>query len=246
MQPEIPVCRLPATRPVNLAVVIPALNEATTVGAVVSQVLEHTAGWATRVVVVDNGSGDDTQRVAREAGAEVVPAAPRGYGIACLRAIEYLSDWPDVLLFLDADGSSRAAEIPSLLTPIHLRAADLVIGCRSDRSAMTLPQYWGTRLAISLIHFRWGRRFQDMGPFRAIRQDSYRLLGMRDRTWGWTVEMQILAVLQGLNILEVPVSWLPRQGGTSKISGTVSGVARAGARILWTIARYSFRSCLLL
>ena len=225
----------------NLAVVIPALNEATTVGVVVTEVLEHTGDWSTRVVVADNGSGDDTARVAHQAGAEVVLATPRGYGLGCLRAVEYLSDWPDVLLFLDADGSSRAAEIPSLLTPIQLRTADLVIGCRPDRSAMTLPQYWGTQLAISLIRFRWGHCFQDMGPFRAIRHDSYRQLGMQDRTWGWTVEMQILAVLQGLSILEVPVSWLPRQGGVSKISETWSGVARAGGRILWTIARYSLR-----
>ena len=225
----------------NLAVVIPALNEATTVGVVVSQVLEHTADWSTRVVVADNGSGDNTDRVARRAGAEVVLATPHGYGLACLKAVDHLSDWPDILLFLDADGSSRAAEIPSLLTPIQLRQADLVIGCRPDRSAMTLPQYWGTQLAISLIRLRWGHRFQDMGPFRAIRHDSYRELGMQDRTWGWTVEMQILAVLQGLQISEVPVSWLPRQGGVSKISGTLSGVARAGARILWTIGKYSFR-----
>ncbi len=225
----------------NLAVVIPALNEAATVGVVVRKVLEYTAGWSTRVVVADNGSGDDTDRVARQAGAEVVLATPHGYGFACLRAVEHLSDWPDVLLFLDADGSSRTAEIPSLLTPIQHRAADLVIGCRPDRSAMTLPQYWGTQLAISLIRFRWGHRFQDMGPFRAIRHDAYLQLGMQDRTWGWTVEMQILAVLQGLSILEIPVSWLPRQGGVSKISGTWRGVVRAGARILWTIARYSLR-----
>lgn len=226
----------------NLAVVIPALNEATTVGVVIGKILQHTAAWATRVIVADNGSGDDTVRIARQAGAEVVLATPRGYGLACLRAVEHLSDWPDILLFLDADGSSSAAEIPSLLTPIQLGTTDLVIGCRPDRSAMTLPQYWGTQLAISLIRFRWGHRFQDMGPFRAIRHDSYRQLGMEDRTWGWTVEMQILALLQGLSITEIPVSWLPRQGGVSKISGTLSGVARAGARILWTIGKYSLRS----
>ena len=107
---------------------------------------------------------------------------------------------------------------------------------------MTFPQRWGTQLAISLIRCRWGYRFQDMGPFRAIRHDAYCKLGMQDQTWGWTVEMQILAVLQGLSILEVPVSWLPRHGGVSKISGTLSGVTRAGGRILWTIAKYSFRS----
>ena len=229
-------------RLVNLGVVVPALNEATTIGVVVRKVLEHTPDWSTRVVVTDNGSEDDTGQVARQAGAEVVLAIPRGYGRACLRAIEHLSDWPDVLLFLDADGSSRAAEIPSLLTPIQSRAADLVIGCRPDRSAMTLPQHWGTQLAISLIRFRWGHCFRDMGPFRAIRHESYCQLGMQDQTWGWTVEMQILAVLQGLSILEVPVSWLPRQGGVSKISGTLSGVARAGARILWTIGKYALRA----
>ena len=225
----------------NLAVVIPALNEAATVGGVVREVLEHTADWSTRVVVADNGSQDETGRVARRAGAEVVLASPRGYGLACLTALDRLSDWPDILLFLDADGSSRAAEIPSLLIPIRRRAADLVIGFRSDRSTMTMPQRWGTQLAISLIRWRWGYRFQDMGPFRAIRHDAYCKLGMQDRTWGWTIEMQILAVLQGLSILEVPVKWLPRQGGVSKISGTLSGVTRAGGRILWTILKYSPR-----
>ncbi len=225
----------------NLAVIIPALNEAATVGVVVREVLDDTGDWSTRVVVADNGSQDETGRVAREAGAEVVRASPHGYGLACLTALGHLSDWPDILLFLDADGSSRAAEIPSLLSPIRDRAADLVIGCRPDRSAMTLPQRWGTRLAISLIRWRWGYHFQDMGPFRAIRHDAYAMLGMRDRTWGWTVEMQILAVLRGLSILEVPVAWLPRQAGVSKISGTLSGVTRAGGRILWTILRYSLR-----
>ena len=226
----------------NLAVVIPALNEAATVGVVVREVLEHTADWFTRVVVADNGSQDETSRIARRAGAEVVLASPRGYGLACLTALDRLSDWPDVLLFLDADGSSHAAEIPSLLIPIRRRAADLVIGFRSDRSTMTMPQRWGTQLAISLIRWRWGYRFQDMGPFRAIRHEAYCKLEMQDRTWGWTIEMQILAVLQGLSILEVPVKWLPRQGGVSKISGTLRGVTRAGGRILWTIFKYSFRS----
>ena len=226
----------------KLGVVIPALDEGTTIGRVIGEVLAHTADRTTRVVVADNGSRDDTSKAAREAGAEVVFTSPRGYGRACLAAIGHLQDWPDVLLFLDGDGSSRPSEIPALLIPLERPGVDLMLGSRPDQSAMTGPQRWGTRLATSLIHSRWGHRFKDMGPFRAIRFSAFRKLGMQDQTWGWTVEMQILALLRGLQIKEVPVSWLPRQGGVSKISGTLSGVARAGGRILWTISRYSLRS----
>ena len=226
----------------KLGVVIPALNESATIGQVVGEALENTVDCITRVVVADNGSQDDTAAVARRAGAEVVFASPQGYGRACLAAVERLADWPDVFLFLDADGSTRAAEIPALLIPLKEDVADLVLGSRPAQLNMTLPQRWGTQLATTLIYFRWGHRFQDMGPFRAILSKAFRELGMRDKTWGWTVEMQILSLLKGLRIKEISVSWLPRQGGVSKISGTVSGVARAGARILWIIAKYSLRS----
>jgi hypothetical protein len=143
---------------------------------------------------------------------------------------------------MDADGSSRPEEVGALLRPILDEGVELVLGSRPSDSSMTLPQRWGNRLATRLISLRWGHTFNDLGPFRAIRSVSYGRLGMRDRTWGWTVEMQILAVLSGLRIQEVPVSWDERMAGVSKISGTISGVVRAGVKILSTIARLSLRS----
>ncbi len=188
--------------------------------------------------MADNGSTDGTAAEAIQAGAEVVAAAPRGYGQACRSAIEYLSDWPDILLFLDADGSSRPEEADRLLVPIALDQADLSIGVRPSDAPMTPPQRWGTRLAARLIRLGWKRTVADIGPFRAIRRTSWERLNMQDRTWGWTVEMQISAFRHGLRVLEIPVSWDPRIAGKSKISGSLIGVTKAGARILWTIAKY--------
>lgn len=224
----------------RLGIVVPALNEEKSVGRVVERILRSAEPLgAVRVVVCDNHSSDDTANVALNAGAEVVQTESRGYGSACLRAIDHLDDWPDVLVFVDADGSSRPEEMISLIEPLQDGRADLVLGSRTFSPAMTLVQRWGTRLAVALVNFRWGSSFRDMGPFRCIRLDAYRRLGMRDRTWGWTIEMQILAGLQGVQTLEVPVAWEHRIAGRSKISGTLSGVLRAGVRILWTVGKYS-------
>jgi hypothetical protein len=224
----------------HVAVIIPALNEETTIDGVVRRsIASFDKDCDIRIVVGDNGSNDRTARKSVDAGAEVVKEPNRGYGAACLRAIHHLGDWPDFLVFLDADGSSRPEEIPSLLDPLLIGKADLVIGIRNDDSAMTLPQRWGTKLAVTLVNVRWSTSFKDMGPFRAVRYDSYRKLGMRDKTWGWTIEMQILAVIHGLRFDQIPVSWEMRKGGASKISGTISGVVRAGFRILWTVGKYS-------
>ena len=127
----------------------------------------------------------------------------------------------------------------SLIEPLRTGRAELVLGRRTFSSAMTLVQRWGTRFAVSLVNFRWGCSFGDMGPFRSITLKSYRRLGMCDATWGWTIEMQILAVLKGVKSIEVPVTWEHRIAGRSKISGTLSGVMRAGTRILWTVGKYS-------
>ena len=227
----------------KIGVVIPANDEELSVGQVVERCRESAESFGScRVVVCDNNSSDRTASVARAAGAEVVFARQRGYGNACLTAIDRLGSWPDVLVFVDADGSSRPEEMGSLLRPIRDQGVEFVLGSRPSGSPMTLPQRWGNGLATRLVSFRWGHTFSDLGPFRAIRLSSYRRLGMQDRTWGWTVEMQILAVLSALSMKEVSVSWDQRMAGVSKISGTVSGVVRAGAKILWTIARFSFRS----
>ncbi len=226
----------------RLGIIIPALNEEATVGQVVGRCLRAANRWGqVRVVVADNGSSDRTAARARAAGAELVPVDARGYGSACLGAIRYLGAWPDLLVFLDADGSSRPEEIPRLLHPLVEGQADLVLGRRPAGAAMTLPQRWGTRLAVLLVNLRWGTGYHDMGPFRAIRRSSLERLAMSDRTWGWTIEMQILARCRRLRVKEVPVSWEARLAGKSKISGTVSGVLRAGCKILWTVGRYALR-----
>ena len=226
----------------RIGIVIPAVDEEEVVGQIVQRCWQA-VGFPdySRIVVGDNESRDRTSSIARFAGAEVVQARPRGYGTACLAVVNHLGSWPDVLVFLDADGSSRPEEIRNLLAPIREDRADLVIGIRPSNASMTLVQLWGNRLATRLISWRWGRAFADLGPFRAIRRDCYERLGMRDPTWGWNVEMQILAVLLRLRVEEVSVSWEPRRGGVSKISGTLSGAARAGVRILWTLCRYALR-----
>lgn len=224
----------------KIGVVIPAFNEESSIGIVVWRVrktLEPELQF--RVVVCDNGSQDGTAVAAASAGGEVCTVDRRGYGAACSGGLEHLGEWPDAIVFLDGDGSSRPEEIPLLLQPIRDGEVDLVIGARSAKANMTAPQRWGTRLAVWLINARWGSEYRDMGPFRAIRRESLAGLGMKDRTWGWTLELQILATLRNLRVREVQAAWDPRISGKSKISGTLSGVVRAGFRILWTFLLYA-------
>ncbi len=197
-----------------------------------------------RVVVCDNGSTDETAVVAGQAGAEVVCESYRGYGAACHRAIEHLADWPDVVVFVDGDGSSDCGELQNLLAPIRRNQADLVIGWRRypERGSMTPPQRLGSWWFSVLVRLRWGGQGHDMGPFRAVTRDALNKLQMSDRTWGWTLQMQIKAHLLGLRVVEVPVRWRRRLAGHSKISGTLSGVVRACARITATYAKYALFS----
>ncbi len=202
---------------------------------------------------MNNASADETERNARAAGATVLREERRGYGWACLRGIAYAralppARRPDVVVFLDGDYSDHPDELPHLLAPIARGEADLVIGSRilgaragRVQPGAMLPQARvGNRVACGLMRLLWGARFTDLGPFRAIRFADLLALGMEDRTYGWTVEMQIKAVRAGLRCAEVPVSYR-RRIGVSKITGTVSGTARASAKILWTIARYATR-----
>ena len=229
-------------RPPRLAVVIPALDEEQSVGQVAGRVLQNSASLGVvRVIVADNGSRDRTAQVAQKAGAETIRVLPRGYGSACLGAIRELGDWPDILVFIDADGSSSPEEIGRLVSPVLSGEADASLGYRTSTAAMTPPQKWGTRLSVMLINLLWGSRYRDMGPFRCLRRDSFGRLGMADRTWGWTIEMQIRLKEEAIRVAEVPVSWNPRLAGRSKISGNLVGVIRAGSRILWTVARYAWR-----
>ncbi len=219
----------------RVGVVIPARDEALALPAV----LPHLPGWLAEVVVADNGSRDETAAVAARLGARVVAEPRRGYGAACLAGIGALSPGVDTVLFMDADAADDPADIPALLAPLAAGQAALVVGSRVAQAApgaLTPQQRFGNALACALMRRIWGGRFTDLGPFRAIRRDALARLAMADSTWGWTVEMQVRALRLGLPVAEVPVRYRPRIG-VSKISGTLMGSARAGAKILWVIAR---------
>lgn len=223
----------------RVAVIIPALNEEEAIGLVLRDIPRDIVD---EVIVVDNGSIDATARTAESLGALVRSEPQKGYGAACLKGIESLAPDIEIVVFLDGDYSDHPEEIATLVRPIAENLADFVIGSRTlreeSRKALSWQQQWGNRLATKLVQWRFGYRFTDLGPFRAIRRDALEALGMRDRGYGWTVEMQVKAACAGLRALEVPVSYRPRVG-RSKISGTLSGALRAGAKILYTIAKYA-------
>ena len=223
-----------------VAVIIPALNEEQAIGQVIAEIPRADVA---DIVVVDNGSTDDTAGAARAAGARVVGEPRRGYGSACLRGIAELRA-PDVVVFLDGDHSDYPEELPSLVQPILEDRADLVIGSRTlgrrEAGSLTPQQVLGNRFACFLLRLIYRRRFTDLGPFRAIRHSSLLSLGMSDPDFGWTIEMQIKAVKRGLRVMETPVRYRPRIG-KSKISGTVGGTILAGYKIITTILRYARR-----
>ncbi len=224
----------------DVAVIIPAFNEAESITKVLSSIPES---LVSEVVVVDNNSTDATPENAGKAGATVVRELKQGYGAACHRGLEYLkskSQKPDIVVFIDGDYSDYPEEMDRLIRPITEEGYDLVIGSRmpdtTEKGAMTQQQILGNRLIIALIRLLYGYRFTDLGPFRAIRFERLVEMGIRDRTYGWPVEMQLKALKQGLKILEVPVSYRVRIG-KSKVSGTIRGSLKAGGKILLTILR---------
>lgn len=228
----------------RVAVVIPALNEEASLPSVLHDLPRESVG---SVVVVDNGSTDRTAEVAAAGGAAVVVEPCRGYGAACLRGLAELAARPagppEVVVFLDADFSDHPDELPLLLEPIRAGRADLVVGSRltgrREAGAMPPQSVWGNRLACFLMKLLFRAHYTDLGPFRAVRWAALERLGMCDRNYGWTVEMQIKAARAGLRVCEVPVSYR-RRIGESKISGTVTGSLKAGYKILYLIARYGF------
>ncbi len=221
-------------RPVRrVTAILPALDEEAAIGLV----LDEMPDLVTETIVVDNGSRDRTAQLARERGARVVQEPRRGYGQACLAGIAAAGE-ADILVFLDADHSDYPEQAADVLAPILAGAADLVIGSRQLGRRARGAQPWhavlGTRLCVALMNALIGTRATDLGPFRAISVEALRRLDMRDRNFGWTVEMQVKAQRAALRVVEVPVDYRPRVG-ESKISGTLSGSLRAGAKILGRI-----------
>lgn len=219
--------------------VIPALNEEAGIGLVLKGLGEH--GFH-RVVVVDGGSSDQTRGIAERGGATVLVERQRGYGIACLRGIAELerTGAPEAVAILDADGASDPVDLSKMVGELD-EGYDFVLGSRTigEREAGSLlPQAaFGNKLSSLLIRLLTGFRYTDSGPLRVIRWNALRRLAMRDHTWGWNVEMQLKAARAGLRIAEVPMRYRVRVGGRSKISGSLVGIVRAGAKILYAIAR---------
>lgn len=220
-------------------VLIPAQNEEDALGALLAEI-DHAP--LRRILVVDNVSTDDTARVAREAGCEVVYCATPGYGSACLEGLAHMrKDPPEVVIFLDGDRSDYPSHMPELYEPILANQADMVLGSRrlgkAEKGSLTITQQFGNWLATTLMRIFWGARYTDLGPFRAVRWSDLESLHMRDPNFGWTIEMQIKAWVAGLRVMEVPVNYRNRIG-ISKISGTLKGVVLAGYKILYTIFKY--------
>ena len=231
----------------SVAAVIPAMNEEQAIGKVVTQLRElldeGSVPVIDAIIVCDNGSTDRTAEQALSAGATVVRQAQPGYGIACLTALEHLPDC-DIVLFVDGDDSCLVAQAMVLLQGVA-QGDDIAIGSRSlgrrEKGALTIPQQFGNWLAAQLIRGLWGYRLTDLGPFRAIRREALKQLNMQDQAFGWTVEMQVKAIIHGMRMGEYPVDSKVRIG-KSKISGTVKGTVNAGIGILSMIARLRWNS----
>ena len=234
-------------RGMRVGAVVPARDEEGAIGGAVAGLLalRDNAGQPLidDCVVCDNGSRDATGAHARRAGARVVEQHRPGYGLACLTALGALRQVA-VVLFMDGDGAFKAEQARGLLAAIA-DGADLAIGARPlgvvQAGALSLPQRVGNRVAVWLIRRLWGRRVTDLGPYRAVRMDALRRIAMRDRAYGWTVEMQVKAIAFGLRVVEVPVDTLRRRCGKSKVGGTLRGVVGAALGILSTIAALRWR-----
>ncbi|MCZ6766616.1 MAG: glycosyltransferase family 2 protein [bacterium] len=219
----------------KVSIIIPAHNEEEAIGLVIDEIPRDDV---LEIIVVDNGSSDDTAGVAQRHGARVVREERPGYGTACLAGLAAVDDGADVIVILDGDHSDYPEDLPLLLAPIGEDKADFVIGSRTlggaEKGSLLWNQRFGNALACTLIRWLYGVRFTDMGPFRAVRRTSFEGLRMRDPDFGWNAEMQVKAIENGLRIKEVPVRYRPRVG-TSKISGTAKGTVLAGTRIIGTI-----------
>ncbi|GGZ46633.1 glycosyltransferase family 2 protein [Mesonia mobilis] len=227
----------------RIKVIIPAFNEADSIGLVIQDIPD----LVEEVIVVSNNSTDQTEENARKAGASVLTETRKGYGYACLKGMDYVAEQaekPDVIVFLDGDYSDYPEQLSAIIQPILQENIDFVIGARVDRlreeGSMTFPQIFGNWLATRLMRLFFGARFTDLGPFRAIKYEKLLALKMEDKTYGWTVEMQLKAIKQKLSYVEVPVNYRNRIG-VSKVSGTLKGAVMAGVKILGWIFKYSLK-----
>ncbi len=225
----------------DIRVIIPAYNEENAVGLVIDEIPK---GLVSEVIVVDNGSTDGTAQKALDRGATVLSQTEKGYGNACLKGLELIAKSPikpDIVVFLDGDHSDYPEKMGELVEPIIREDVDLVIGSRAlgnhEKGSLTIPQQFGNWLATRLLRLFYGAKYTDLGPFRAIKYVSLLKIDMQDKTFGWTVEMQLKIAKLSLRSVEIPVDYR-RRVGVSKISGTVSGTIMAGHKILYTIFKH--------
>ena len=229
--------------PPVIKVIIPAFNEADSIPHVIVDIPE----FVDEVIVVSNNSTDDTELNAENAGATVLSEFQKGYGYACLKGMDYISkqqNKPDIIVFLDGDYSDYPEEMSKIVDPIIQENIDFVVGARvrkwREKGSMTFPQIFGNKLATTLMTLFFNSSFTDLGPFRAIKYEKLLQLNMEDKTYGWTVEMQLKALRQNFSYAEVPVHYKNRIG-VSKVSGTIKGAIFAGVKILGWIFKYSFK-----
>ncbi|MGB0891094.1 MAG: glycosyltransferase family 2 protein [Flavobacteriaceae bacterium] len=226
-----------------IKVIIPAYNEQDSIANVINDI----PSIVDEVIVVSNNSTDNTEVNAKKAGATVLTENRKGYGYACLKGMEYIfhqNEKPEIIVFLDGDYSDYPEQLTELVNPIINQNIDFVIGTRVKRlreqGSMTPQQVFGNWLATFLMKLFFGAKFTDLGPFRAIKYDKLLALKMEDKTYGWTVEMQLKALKQKLSYVEIPMKYRNRIG-VSKVSGTVKGSILAGVKILGWIFKYSFK-----
>ena len=227
----------------DIKVIIPAFNEADSIAHVVNELPKSVS----EVIVVNNNSSDNTVKNAETAGATVITELRKGYGYACLKGLEYIaskSKQPDIIVFIDGDYSDYPEELDNVVAPILEDDIDFVVGARRknlrEEGSMTPQQVFGNWLATFLMRLFFGAKFTDLGPFRAIKYDKLKELNMEDKTYGWTVEMQLKILKKKMTYTEVPVRY-KRRIGISKVSGTVKGSIFAGIKILGWIFKYSIK-----
>ncbi|MDW5287953.1 glycosyltransferase family 2 protein [Formosa sp. PL04] len=226
-----------------IKVIIPAYNEADSIG----KVIHDLPNSVDEVIVVNNNSTDGTIENAIQAGATVLTETNKGYGYACLKGMDYISKQakkPDIIVFLDGDYSDYPEQLTEIIFPILEENIDFVVGARTknlrEKGSMTVPQEFGNWLATFLMRLFFNSTFTDLGPFRAIKYDKLLMLNMLDKTYGWTVEMQLKVLKQSFTYREIPVKYRNRIG-VSKVSGTIKGAIFAGIKILYWIFKYSFK-----